>query len=691
MRGLVWKELREWGPLTAGILVPLCTLWCMLSTSNSLVVPRAEPSFAVIAVACFFGLALGYGQFSAERIRGTQGYLAHREGGRSALLRSKLTVGVPLALALAMLPPLVGFAWQFSGPLAPIVQPARAFEHALAGLAVLPAYACGLYIALIASNVLVMLLLALIAGFGCFLYSMWLPLPVYQMSFWALPLYAAGQALLGAALLALAWQIFAHGHDRDGVLPLRLQAGSAVFALLLFAFPIHAMVSDGVREGQQQLFNSYPLVVRSFDGRYSLMERAEFHSRIQEPGTERRTYTLPNGAVASELNPSLVYNPSPPVDVPKKLLQQILLRERGSISDVQRWSEVPVGRPNTVPIPCVDKNGRPIVTVATTGHPGSGGSDEWHLDCEEGVVHQFLQLDSRHVFSTDPKAPPPSHTVLRRPDGKPFSRATELVADGMKPSLLVDRGDMTLWTLDFAASGTRLAELELPDGDRLVDLQSKQPWEPEGWSAGYDWEPVLVGARARYQWTAGGFQLENTPPTKPWWLRYCRSEVGEASMAAATVRLRALDENGNVGPDSEVVFVQRYEPRTAGDNGLLALMRVGLQCGPPILSAQTLLLGRSTSLTRGYLPGPYAIPKDTNVFHAIHVAFGLLLGMLAWVHVGRRGGTRGERLLWSLLAALFGLFALLFLVLLAPRPRVVTQVSKSESPSRKPAASLATA
>jgi hypothetical protein len=657
----------------------------MVSVPSTLIAPRQEPSMAVIFVACFFGLAFGYGQLSAERIRGTQGYLAHREGGRAALLRSKIAVGIPLVLALAMLPPLVGCAWQLFGPLAAVVQPARAFEHALAGLAALPAYACGLFIALVASNVLVMLFLALVAVFGCFLYSMWLPLPVFQVSFWAIPLYAAGQALLGAALLALAWRVFARGHDRDGVLPFRLQAGSLLFALLLFVFPIHAIVCDAVRSVQLQVFDGYPLIVRSFDGRYSLMERREYESRIRAPGTEKTTFTMPDGTVASESNPSMVYNPSPPIEVPRRLRIGTGFVDPLGLASSQRWTALPFNRHAPRPVEIADKDGRALRTSPEEYY-------EAYFDRETGVVRQYFDIA---LERSGPVGQRSSRfhwheLVLRRSDDKLLSRATVLTTDGMQTPLLIDCADKTLWTLDFAEQGTRLAQLSLPNGERLVDVQPQQGWWPAGWSGNIWREFVLVGEKGRYQWTSSGFQLEGSPATRPFWLRHCRSEWGEPGLTAMTVRLRATDASGAAGPDSEIVYVQRYEPRTALDNAVTLLMRLGMQSGPPILSAQRLLFGSNESLTLGFLPWFYGMPADAFGFQLVHVLLGLALGALAWLRVARRGGARAERVLWGVLVALFGAFALLFLALLAPRPRRESANVAIPVPATRHASTLAT-
>ena len=38
MRGLVWKELREWGPPCAALLVVICLGWCLAAPARD--VPR---------------------------------------------------------------------------------------------------------------------------------------------------------------------------------------------------------------------------------------------------------------------------------------------------------------------------------------------------------------------------------------------------------------------------------------------------------------------------------------------------------------------------------------------------------------------------------------------------------------------------------------------------------------------------
>ncbi len=665
MRGLVWKELREWGPPAGAVLFVLSVLWCLADDITTWIVPRQQASFLVLATALVAGFALGFGQLGAESLRGTQGYLAHREGGRAALLRAKVIVGMSLALALAILPPLTGCAWQLFGSLGSLVRPGRGMEHALAGFVALPAYACGLFIALIASNRLIALILALVAGFGCFLYSLWLPLPVFQLSVLAIPSYVLGQVVLGAALLALSWTIFRRGHDRDAVLPFPAQSSSLLFAVLLFVFPLSAILSDVVRTGQQKLFNSCPLVVRSYEGQYSLMERSVYEARTRAQSTETRQVQLPDGMVITEPDPSLVYNPAPPIEIPRRWRLGPLTMDPRKLSNTQRWFWLPVPR---------------------AARAGSEARAQCYFDREAGVVRRFLDLPTGaqlrpHGF--------PREVVLRRPDSKPLSRETVPITDGNQPALLADAGDRTLWTIDSADSSTCLAEISLPDGDRFVGIEPRPVWSPEGWTAEYAGEYVLVGAKGRYQWTAGGFAPEGSPATRPFWRRYVRSEWGEASLASMSVRLRKTDDGGFVGPASEIVWSGRFGPRTGSEQIVAVLLSVVNLGGAPILSAQRLLFGMSESLTQGFLPWLMALPVDTRGMQLLHIVLGLLLGAWTWLRVARRGGERNERILWSTLVTLFGVSALLFLVLLAPRPRVVMQVSKSASQPRKPAAALA--
>jgi hypothetical protein len=580
VKGLVWKELREWGPLSLAVLIVLCVGWCLLADpTRVLIAPSAEPAIALLATACGFGVLLGYLQLHAERSRGTLPYVVHREGGRRAFLRGKLAVGSVLSLGVAVLPPLVYLAQQYFGALGPVIQPERALELAVTGLAVLPAYASGMFIAQIAPNGFLRFAHGLFAVGGCMLYSLWLPLPAWSMSAWSQPLFALGQLALAAALFSLARAFFLRGHDRDALLPFSLQAGSALYALLLVVLPAWWAFSNSVREGRQSLFNSYPLLVRDRDRHYGPMERREYDERARSPETERIEFTMPNGTVATEPIPSLVYNPAPPLELSTEHMREIVLREVDSIADLQRWSEFPVGRSNPDVDRYSDKRGRRIRTYAPAGRPGSGGSNAWYLDHEQGIVRQFLQLD-RRLGNGGREPPPPTQAILHRPDGRSFSRSTLIIADGMEPSLLVDRDDNTIWTLDFADEGIRLAELSLPDGNRLVGVQSKQQApQLNHWNFYYVHEPILVGSISSYQWTVAGFVKSDTPAARPWWLRYCTSEVGETSLAEMTVRLRKIDENGAVGTDSEIVFEQRYEPRNLREHGRVALMRFGMLCG----------------------------------------------------------------------------------------------------------------
>lgn len=662
MRGLVWKELREWGPLTGALLVFLCLAWCLIGSASSvLIAPRDDATLAVIATASFFGLALGYGQLAAERARGTLSYLAHREGGKRALLRGKLAVGIPLALAVGVLPPLVFLVQQSLSPLGAVVQPTRAFEHALAGLAALPAYASGLFIVLVAPTLYLRFSLAACAICGCMLYSLWLPLPVFQMSSWAIPLFVLGEVALGAGVLALAGQFFLRAHDRDAVLPFRLQVGAAAFALLLFVAPSWWGFQSGVRNGQQSLFNGYPLLVRYADGHYETMERRAYHALVNSGATAARTFTLPDGTVGSEPEPTLAYNPMPPIEGMASLLDTTF-RNRGALSDRKRWIPLPLDRHAADAFTLVDRDGRTLTTLPTAVDDPM--TRETYLDLEAGVVRRFEHLSQY-----------PRHVVVRRPDGKPFSRTTLVVMDEMQVPLIVDVEDKTAWVLDFAGRDVRLARMSLPQGDPLRAVEPKDQRVAQGWSTYALRQAVLVGEQGRYQWTTAGFKPVGAPETQPRWQRYCRSEFGETSLTGMTVRLRNLDAQGSVGPESEVVFEQRYEPRTAGDVARASLMRIGILCGPPVLSA----------LTPGLAPRALLIPRDSSGVHLVHVLIGLALGAWNYRLVSRRGGSFAERVLWSLFTALFGVLALAFYSFLAPRPSPATS-PRIERAAAKPAA-----
>ena len=676
MKGIVWKELREWGPLTGALLVCLCLAWGLAGSATSvLIAPRDDATFAVLVTASLFGLALGYGQLGADRARGTLPYMAHREGGKRALLRGKLMVGVPLALAVGMLPPLVFFVQQSLGPLGAVVQPARAWEHALAGLAALPAYASGMFIVLVAPSTYLRFSLGACAICGCMLYSLWLPQPVYQMSPWAIPLFVLGELALAAAVLSLAVQFFLRGHDRDAVLPFRLQAGAAGFALLLFVAPSWWGFQSGVRNGQQSLFNGYPLLVRYADGHYEPMERRVYHALVNSGAKAARTFTLPDGTVGSEPEPTLAYNPTPPLEGSASLWMRDPLRTRGALSDRQRWVPLDLrSKPNPA-AQFVDRDARSL--HPTPADPAPGTTDETYLDLETGVVQRFEGL--RRSDSAVGSAGYARQIVLSRPDGKPFSRETIVVMDEMQVPLLVDLEDKSTWLLDFATPRARLARIALPNDEPLLRVEPKSEWVAEGWSWNSQRQLVFVGAQGRYQWTTAGFKTVGAPETRRWWLRYCRGESGEASLTAMTVRLRNLDAQGSVGPESEVVFEQHYEPRTAGEAARAALMRIGILCGPPVLSA----------LTPGLVSRVLPIPQDSSGVHLAHVLLGLALGAWTFQLVARRGGTFAERVLWSLFVALFGVLALAFFSMLAPRPIPATSPRVGRASTKPSPAPLA--
>jgi hypothetical protein len=690
VNGLVRKEWREWGLPGAALLLVLCFAWCGATTAaDVLLAPRPEPTMVVLATSILFGLALGYAQLVRERARGTLAYLAHREGGRRALLAGKLAVGVPLALALGMLPPLALLLKESFGPLGAVQQPERAVEHALAGLAALPAYAAGLLIAQITPSGFLTFAQGLLACVGCWLYSMWLPLPVLRMSAWCIPLFVLGELALAAALLALARALFLRSHDRDVVLPVRLQTGAGLFALLLLVYPSWWAFSSSVQLSQHSLFEGYPLVVRYADGRYAQMERGEYESRTRGEGAALTKYTLPDGSVMSESEPAIAYSPWPPVELPAEMRNPFASRDRGRLWAWARWQSLDFGQTAPRGLDLRDRAGRPVCLAA--GEPTPGAETRTYLDRETWTVRQFRDLPSARTATNASRQLPwkPRALVLARPDGKSFSPRTVMVLGDMGVPLLVDRADGTLWVLDHGAAETRLAELSLPDGDRLVDLQPESEWYAEGWQGQEPFRAAFVGARGRYVWTTGGFQLAVSPAARPWFPRRCRTEVGEASLTALTVRLRELDLNGHAGPGSAVAFEQRYEPSRPGEIGRVALMRLGLLCGPPVLSAQRLLLDSGEPLLLGLLPSPARMPRDFAGLHLLHALLGAAFGVLTWRNVARRGGSRAERVLWSVLAAGFGVFAVAFLWALAPRPSPATNAPAERAAAEPSAAPLA--
>jgi hypothetical protein len=319
-----------------------------------------------------------------------------------------------------------------------------------------------------------------------------------------------------------------------------------------------------------------------------------------------------------------------------------MLRQRGRLSDPARWLELPRN----------DGNSR----IRT------------YLDTESGCIRRFDEL--------------PRQLIVSRPDRKSFSQSTIAMTDNEQDPLLVDPGDLTMWRLEDGAGGLRLTAVALPDEQRLAGVRPEFSQEREGWMP-TEWERVVLeGERERYVWTTSGFLPAGSPAPRPYWSRYCRSEAAETSLAAMTVRLRDL-EGGNI------VYLQRYEPRTLGEHARVALMRVGLLCGPPVLSAQRLIADSGAPLFADVLPSPTELPKDSPVFHLAHAMLGLVLGVFAWLRVARRGGTLPERALWGGFALFFGVFALCFLLMLAPRPGPATHVRARRAAAQPSATPLA--
>lgn len=663
MSELLKKELREYGLPALAALVALCIAWMNLGrVSYVLLEPHAEVSVLVVLGAALAGAGMGYAQFAIERARGTFAYLVHRRGGYVELFRAKAFAGVGVALALGMLPPVVFGAAKLLSPYAPLVLPERILEHALAGLVAIPAWGAGVLVALFSRSVLASLVCGLLAALGLVLVSSVLPLPVMRMSALAPTLFVLAVLVAGWILLRFARSVFESAVDRDGTLAWKRQLACALLALPLFVQPAWILASGAATTAQHSLFSSYPELVRDADGSF----------RLEDPGRlleEQRLAIGPDGTRKPAAWTEVV-RPAPGQTFEDgwQTVRRYRRMPLDGIASNLRWeSQSSHWRPGETALK--DKQGR----ILSAPDPEFATFGRIYLDRGEGVVRIACGLD----FSWRSEEPDLGHwtsprTAVLERNGTAtlLGRETLVVGDLGAPPLFVDPSDKTLWTIDFAESGERLAEVVLPDGDTLRDArpQCDTALAHNGILVRSSTAAVLfVGERANYAWGANGFTVAQ--PGSELDDEGLRARLGY-EWRVESPRMDTLTVEVRSTKDASALYAHTFEPRTSDQRILGAIARLGGMFSPPSTSVLQ-LLGLADAFPAGGMSFVFArAVADTTAYHLAHVSLGLALAALAWMRVARRGGSTREKLLWSAYCGVFGVFALLFHALLAPRPRI---------------------
>ncbi len=662
MNEQVKKELREYGIPAAALLAALCTAWMILGrVSYVLLEPHAEVSVLVVLGAAIAGVAIGYAQFAIERSRGTLAYLVHRSGGYAELFRAKARAGLALALCIGMLPPVVFGAAKLLGPYAPLVQPERIVEHALAGLVAIPAWGAGVLVALFSRSVLASLVSGLLAAFGVTLVASVLPLPVMRMSVLAPIVFLAVVLAAGWLVLRLARGVFASAIDRDGTLAWKRQLACALLALPLFVQPLWILTSGISTMRAYSLFESYPVLVRDAGGSFLLADRDRLRGELS------RTLDL-NGA-GKPVGWVEVVRPAPGFAFEEgwQTVRRYPHSKPEGIASNLRWEPL-YSSWSPEPSSLHDKRGGAIEL------PGEGfaGSGRIYLDRDEGLVRVAYGLD------LGPRGEEPERGQWRSPrtivleragQSTRLSRETLVVGEYGAPPLFLDPADKTLWTIDFAQSGERLAEVALPQGDTLIDSRptcDSRLAQIGSFTRGVAAARLFVGEHASYVWTAKGFVVPEPGSVfddeAVRALLGCEWRVKSPRMDALTVEVRSTK-------DGSPLYAHTFEPQTSEQRMLGAVTRLCGLFSPPSTSVVQ-LLGLAQAFRAGGMTFVFARGVvDTTAYHLGHVGLGLVAGLLAWSWLARRGGSTREKLLWGVFCAAFGVFALLFLVLLAPRPR----------------------
>jgi hypothetical protein len=680
---LVKKELRECGVPAAVVLCVITAIWLAdQSVSNALVAPRGEPTYAVISTAAGLGVLLGLAQFAGERSRGTVGYLVHREGGRRALFVAKASVGIALALALAMLPPIAFGIAQLFGEFAPVVQPERMFEHAWAGLAAVPAYALGVLIAQCSRSLLASVIAGLLGAFGCIALSLWLPLPVLRMSLLAPLVYAGIECALGALVLAFAWSLFARAFDRDLNFSLRMQLACALLAIPFFVQPAWLSIWYSAVSMQTELFQRYPVLVHDQDAGFRLLGPEGL--RQQESELYRSSTGLPNTRSVTLVRPSPGWQPWASGEWHSAQFW-IVPTNSGVTTWMRWWPLFPSSTDGEFHV--VDRSG---TLVRPSSHEFQQ-KNQLFLDRELGVVRVVYGVARPTLFAPDRDQVPPRMEILRRcGPTQTLSAGTRAFGDFGDYPLLLDPVDQTFWTIDFRGAVDRLAEVALPDGDVLIETrpicETRQAQFGEFRSSGS--QVLFVGRKATYVWTMKGFVVPE--PGSILDEQQARERIGlewrlEApSMVALHVDVRKVGEGAG-----EIEYQHTFEPSTREEMLLAGAVRLGSLLAPPSTSMLRFAGAYDTPRSGGWNLLLTRTVADTTGFHMLHIALGGLLALAAWLRVARRGGTRAERVLWGVFVALFGVFAFLFLLLLRPRSLHAARTERAQPSTDAPAASLA--
>lgn len=673
MNELVKKELREYGIPAAALLVALCTAWMILgSTSYVLFEPHAEASVLVVLGAALAGVAIGYAQFTVERSRGTLAYLVHRSGGYAELFRAKARAGLALALCIGMLPPVVFGAAKLLGPYAPLVQSERIVEHALAGLVAIPAWGAGVLVALFSRSLLASLVSGLLAALGVTLVASVLPLPVTRMSMLAPIVFLLVVFTAGWLVLRFARGVFASAIDRDGSLAWKRQLACALLALPLFVQPLWILASGVATSSQYTLFNSYPELVRAADGSFRLEDPASLfaaRSRALDPDGPKQPVSWIE-----------VLRPAPGFAFVEgwQSIRRYPRTPLGGMSSPLRW-ELQYSRWSPDPKPLRDKQGRSIAGPAQEFAPAG----RVYLDRGEGLVRIACGLDlvrrgeepDRGYWSS-----PRTVALERSGASKRLSPGTLVIGEYGSRPLFLDLADKTFWTVDFAESGERLAEVALPEGDTLVDsrpmcdaiLARNGTFNIASTSA-----MLFVGEHANYIWGPDGFRVPE--PGSVFDDEAVRASMG-CEWRVESPRMDTLTVEVRSTKDASPLYAHTFEPQTSEQRVFGAIARVGGLLAPPTTSVVQ-LLGLASAMPAGGMTFVFARSVvDTTAYHLGHIGLGLVAGLLAWSWVARRGGSTREKLLWGVFCGGFGVFALLFLVLLAPRSRALAERSGREQP-----------
>ena len=275
------------------------------------------------------------------------------------------------------------------------------------------------------------------------------------------------------------------------------------------------------------------------------------------------------------------------------------------------------------------------------------------INLTQGHVGQDGYLHLYRLANRRSDGAPWMKRLGKGPEGRPFSPRTRILDPWQRTTLLADPEDGGIWTYDLDGDAPGCSRIELPDGDRFVEVLALHRTQP---SRVYSPMPLMVkGERGTYLWKDGRF-VAATVSTLQW------PDPGQPGTDSPSPQFSLIPE----GPRADVVlegssglrasfrvpggevFHHTYRPHTFWESTLAFAQRVASLLRPPLVAGPSLLasvdrareLGPALLLDRPIMMGERAVLAG-------NLLVSLLLAGLAFRRLGLLGAGRGRRLYWA--------------------------------------------